>query len=124
MQISLPNLLLGAWLGRVVAGDEASHWDYLDVCGPSFYRHSAHAQYAMHPADSNATPLSESHLSLMAPGGTNRQKYSCQWFDAEQSSDPSGDCMIIDDQFALIPPGLAPFCKHTPLRHDIDSGYL
>ena len=40
MQRKPRNSLLGAWLGRVVAGDEASHWDYLDVCGASSHGHS------------------------------------------------------------------------------------
>ena len=46
-------------------------------------------------------------------GGVAREKYSCRWFDDPQRADPSGNCMVIDDQFALIPPHLAPFCEST-----------
>lgn len=45
-------------------------------------------------------------------GGAIREKYACEWFDESHHADPSGDCMIIDDQFALIPPHLAPFCEY------------
>ncbi len=52
-------------------------------------------------------------LIFLVTGDAIREKYACQWFDGSHQTDPSGDCMIIDDQFALIPPQLAPFCEYA-----------